>query len=727
MTDVLRSRLQSALPDRYDIEREVGRGGMATVYLAQDLKHERKVALKVLHPQLAASLGPERFLREIKVAARLNHPHILPLHDSGQAGELLYYVMPYVDGESLRQRLNREKQLPVDDALQIARNVASALDYAHRHGVVHRDIKPENVMLHEGEALVTDFGIAKAVSAAGGDQLTQTGVAVGTPTYMSPEQAAGDAEPDGRSDVYSLGCMLYEMLAGDPPFTGPTPQAVITRRFVERAPLLRSARPTAPEEIEWAVARALARVPADRFATAAQFAQALVIHTGTTPPGTTVSGQTTHVTPTAAPAAKSIAVLPFNDLSPEKDQEYLTDGIAEEIINALTKIQALRVASRISSFAFKGKSEDLEQVGRKLKVTTVLAGSLRKMGDKLRISAQLIDVQEGYQLWSERYDRQLEDVFAIQDEIAENIVRALRVVLKDKERAVEKPRPENVQAYEYYLRGRQFFHHQRRQSFEFARRMFERAIEIDPGYAQAYAGLADTCSFLFMEFEPSDEVRRQADEASRKALELEPGLAEAHASRGLAFLVARQYEEAQREFDAAIRLDPTLFEAPYFYARSYFQQGKLAEAATWFERAHAVRPEDYQSPILLASIYVGLGRRGEAAVAYRQGLRVAEQRLELYPDDARAWYLGAGALVNLGEPEQALDWVRQALALDPGDAIVLYNVACIQTLLGRFDEAIDCLERAVESFINWDWLAHDTDLDSLRTHPRFQQLLARRR
>src|SRR5690242_2847883 len=298
----LRDRFQSTLADRYAVEREVGRGGMATVYLAQDRKHDRQVAVKLLHPDLAASLGPDRFLREIQIAARLQHPHILPLYDSGRTGgqadgrpDVLYYVMPFVEGESLRDRLNHEGQLPVEDAVKIGRDIAAALDYAHRHGVVHRDIKPENVMLHEGEALVADFGIAKAVSAAGGDQLTQTGVAVGTPTYMSPEQAAGDAEPDGRSDVYSLGCMLYEMLAGDPPFTGPTAQAVITRRFVELAPLLRTARPTAPEGVEQVVARALARVPADRFATAAQFAQALVVHTGTTPPGMAVSGQMTHV------------------------------------------------------------------------------------------------------------------------------------------------------------------------------------------------------------------------------------------------------------------------------------------------------------------------------------------------------------------------------------------------------------------------------------------------
>ena len=476
---ILADRLRTALAERYAVEREVGRGGMATVFLAQDLKHDRKVALKVLHPELAAALGPERFLREIQIAARLQHPHILPLYDSGQAGDLLYYVMPFVDGESLRDRLTREKQLPVDDAVLIARDVAAALDYAHRHQVVHRDIKPENVMLHEGEALVTDFGIAKAISVAGGESLTQTGVAVGTPAYMSPEQASGEGEPDGRSDVYSLGCMLYEMLAGVAPFTGPTAQAIITKRFTEPVPSIRAARATVPESVEQAVTKALARVPADRYATASQLAQALV-GSGTTPPGVVP------VSHSAAPTVKSIAVLPFADMSPQRDQEYFCEGMAEEIINALSKIQALQVASRSSAFAFKGQNQDIRKVGSQLGVGTVLEGSVRKAGNKLRITAQLVNVTNGYHLWSESYSRDLEDVFEVQEEIAQNIVRALRVMLTEEEkRAIEKLPTADVQAYDFYLRGRQYFHQWRKKGVEYARRMFERAMEIDPSYALA--------------------------------------------------------------------------------------------------------------------------------------------------------------------------------------------------------------------------------------------------
>ncbi|HEY6224214.1 MAG TPA: protein kinase, partial [Gemmatimonadales bacterium] len=660
MADLL-DRLRTTLADRYTFDREVGRGGMATVYRAQDQKHHRPVAIKVLHPYLAVNLGPERFLREIQIAAQLQHPHIVPLYDSGQAGDLLYYVMPYVEGESLRQRLEREQRLPVDDAVYLGRAVLAALDYAHRHGVVHRDIKPENVMLHEGEAVVTDFGIAKAVTAAAASALTQTGATVGTPAYMSPEQAAGAAELDGRSDVYSLGCVVYEMLSGRTPFTGPTAQAIIAQCFTEPPPPLRGTRGDLPEWLEPVVMKSLAKDAGDRYATAAQFSQALKVPGSSTPPGMTT-------TTAAAAGAKSIAVLPFVNMSADAENEYFTDGVAEEIINALTKIQALRVASRTSSFAFKGKNQDIRKVGEQLNVTTVLEGSVRKAGSRLRVTAQLVNVADGYHLWSERYDRELEDVFAIQDEIAGNIVRALRVVLSDAEkRAIEKAPTANVQAYDYYLRGRQFFHQFRRTGMQFARRMFERAIEVDPGYAIAYAGVADCCSFLYMYWDGSKANLEGADSASRKALELDPELAEAHASRGFAVSLSKQYEEARREFETAIRLNPKLYEAHYFYARACFQEGQLEEAVRHYEDASRVRPEDYQALILMAAPLKALGREDEMRAAMRHGLEVAGKHLELNPDDARALYLSAGALVQLGDEERGLDWTRRAYAIDSED------------------------------------------------------------
>jgi serine/threonine protein kinase/Flp pilus assembly protein TadD len=714
-------RLQDALAGRYLLEREVGRGGMATVHLAQDLKHRRAVAVKVLHPELAANVGSDRFLREIEIAAALNHPHILTLIDSGSADRLLYYVMPFVEGESLRGRLSRERRLPVGEAVELARKVAGALAYAHSRGVVHRDIKPENVMLHQGEPMVTDFGIARALSGEG-ESLTQTGISLGTPAYMSPEQASGEHGIDGRSDIYSLACMLYEMLAGEPPFTGPTVQAVIVKRFTEQVRPVRTLRPEVPEEVERALFRALARAPAERFATAGDFSQALSLGVTRTPP----EGAATVVTASHR-AVHSIAVLPFVDMSPAKDQDYFCEGIAEEIINALTKLDALQVASRSSAFAFKGKNQDIRQVGEQLNVATVMEGSVRKAGNRLRITAQLIKVTDGYHLWSERYDRDLEDVFAVQDEIAANIVKALRVVLTEEQRrAIERPHTGNVEAYEFYLRGRQYFYQFREKGLQFARRMFSRAIEIDPSYARAYAGIADCSSQLYKYWDASTANLEQAESASRKALELAPDLAEAHAARGFALTLGGSHEQANQEFETAIQLDPKLYEGYLYYANGRFAEGKLAEAARLFERAAAVRTEDYQAHALAGLCYAGLHREVEARAAFERAARAAERHLELNPDDPRALYLGAIAWCRLGQVERGLEWGDRALALDPEDAGVLYNVACLNAVGGRPERALDLLEHGVESgFGHKEWIEHDPDLESLHGDPRYQAMLRR--
>ncbi len=424
-------------------------------------------------------------------------------------------------------------------------------------------------------------------------------------------------------------------------------------------------------------------------------------------------------------AQKSIAVLAFVNMSNDPDNEYFSDGIAEEIINTLTKVKALRVVSRTSSFSFKGRSDDIGEIGRKLKVNTVLEGSVRKANDKLRVTAQLVNAADGYHLWSERYDRQLEDVFEIQDEIAENIVRALRVVLgEDEKRAIEKTPTENVQAYEYYLRGRQFFHQFRRTGLQYARRMFDRVIEIDPNFALAHAGIADCCSFLYMYWDSSKANLEGADASSRKALQLDPESAEAHTSRALALTLRGRYQEAREEFEAALRLNPMLYEAHYFYGRACLTEGKPDEAVSHYREAWRVRPEDYQAIFLSADPLVKLGRRDEALDAARQGLKVADAHLELNPDDARAWYLSAGALVRLGQRDQGLERARRALAIDSEDAGVLYNVACVHALAGSGEEALDHLDKAIQNGVaHREWLENDSDLDSIRGEPRFQALL----
>jgi TolB-like protein/Flp pilus assembly protein TadD len=686
---------------------------MATVYRAHDRRHERSVAVKVLNRDVAAAIGTDRFLQEIKTAASLTHPHIVPVHDSGQAEGMLFYVMPHIEGGSLRDRLAREKRIPLAEVVRMTRQIAAALDFAHRHGVVHRDIKPENIILYEGEPLILDFGIAKAISEAGGDNLTRTGIAIGTPAYLSPEQGSGETVIDGRSDQYSLACMVYEMLSGTPPFIAATPQKVIAMRFTQKVKPLSGSDGTVSQAVSDVVLRALSLEPSGRYATASEFAQALAGAAGPDTAPATDSGK------------KSIAVLPFTNMSADPENEYFTDGIAEEIINALMKVRALDVASRTSAFAFKGSKEDIGQIGRKLKVMTVLEGSVRKAGNRLRISAQLIDVATGFQLWSDRYDREMEDVFAIQDEIATSIANALKVVLTEKEEAAIKKVPtQSVRAYEYYLRGRQLFHQRRPETLDAAEDMYRRAIAMDPDYALAYAGLADCSAFRFFEHGGGDEALAQAESASRRALMLGPDVAEAHASRGLTLLYQIKHAEAAQEFQRAMELDPLLYEAPWYYGRSLQAEGKFEEAGKMYEHAAELRLDDYQALLSAGIVYMAAGRRDQSIGGLTRGIAAAERALSLNPGDSRALYLGAIALERLGESQRAEEWARRAVQTDPTHPLMLYNIACLHAVAGRPGLALDHLERAHElGMRNRQWLTTDPDLESIRGDPRFQALL----
>ena len=421
----------------------------------------------------------------------------------------------------------------------------------------------------------------------------------------------------------------------------------------------------------------------------------------------------------------SIAVLAFADISPAKDQEYFCDGISEEIISNLLRIKGLRVASRTSSFAFKGRSEDIRAIGRRLGVATVLEGSVRKAEERLRITAQLISVEDGCHLWAERFDRELKDIFAIQDEIARSIAATLKIALTPRESmALSKAPTTDLEAYDYYLRGRQFFYQYKNRGMEFAMKMFARAIELDPTYVRAFAASADCYSFLFMHAGSHDSDRDQADSMSRRALELDSDSAEARASRGVACSLKNNYAEAESEFEEAIRLDPTLFEAFYFYARACFEQGKLEYSIQLYEKSIEVNPQDYQAPLLVAQIYSDLGDETKAAASRRRGIQAVEARLKMHPDDSRALYMGANGLVALGEYEQGLEWANQAIAIDGNDPMVLYNVACVQSLAGRYDDALDALEKSVQcGMMHINWLEHDSNLDPLRHYPRYKQII----
>jgi len=578
----LLQRLKSALADRYAVEREIGRGGMATVFLAEDLKHHRKVAIKVLHTELAAAVGTDRFLREIEIVAGLNHPHILPLHDSGEAEGLLYYVMPYVQGESLRQRLEREKQLPVGDSLRIAREVASALEYAHAGGVVHRDIKPANILLSAGEAVVADFGIARAVEQAGGERVTRTGMTVGTPAYMSPEQGAGE-EADERSDIYALGCVLYEMLAGEPPLAGATPRATQARRLTEMLPPLHPVRPSVSEPVDRVIRKALDPIPADRYASAVEFAAALDAAAASVPedeepPVTRRGGRVWILAAVAvlavaalwqlaprvlAPRAgggerevataehlPSVAVLPLANRSGRDEDVYFTDGIHDEILTRLYKIGALKVISRTSVMEYRDSPKNLRTIGEEIGARYIVEGGVLRAGGQVRINLQLIDAREDEHLWAETYDRELtvENLLAIQSEIAGQVASSVKAEISPVELAViEKPPTADLQAYEFYLRGRNFQAQCcDREQLEATAEMFERAIQLDSTFALAYAGLSMAHEHIYWHYDRSDSRMEMARQLAQRAVELEPGLPEAH------WALAEYYYHSFLDWDRAL-------------------------------------------------------------------------------------------------------------------------------------------------------------------------------
>ncbi|MHC4974533.1 MAG: protein kinase domain-containing protein [Planctomycetota bacterium] len=701
----------------YKITDKLGEGGMGAVYRAEDTKLRRQVALKFLPPELAADAGARRrLLKEAQVASRLNHPNIATIFEVRDTGDMPFIAMELVEGESLRDTIGRGA-LPANKLLDIARQIADGLEEAHAAGVLHRDLKPANVVVDEkGRAKVLDFGLAvvtgreRAPDESPDAFMTRSRTqwsTGGTVPYMPPEQLRGETT-DVRGDVFSFGVLLYECLSGRYPFPGENAIDMM-HSIVHKPPIpLHEIVGGIPPQWEQAIERCLAKEPDQRFQSVRELREAF--------------RQADR--PQKKPD-KSVAVLFFENLSRDAEDEYFRDGITEDIITELSNIKELSVFPRSKMLAYRDKPVDAAVVAQQLDARYVLEGTVRRGGNRLRITAQLVESRTGRSIWAERFDREMEDVFAIQDEIAQSIARALRVMLTEQEKkAIEKKPTQDVQAYDYYLRGRQFFHQFRRKAFDYARQMFARAIVIDPTYARAYAGVADCCSLLYMYWEARDAILKEANAASRKALELDPELAEAHVARGLAVSLNQEFDEAVREFETAIRLDPSLHEAYYFYARACFTEGELGEAARLFELACDVRPEDYQAPVMLAAVYTGLKRTADAQRSYQRALAAAEKHIDLHPEDARARYLGANALCQLGEKGRAADWARLALTVDPEEPSTLYNVACVYSLLDKREDAIDCLEQAADKGYSYkEWIKHDSDLDPLRDHPRFQALL----
>ena len=726
-------RLTTALSDRYRIERELGAGGMATVYLAHDLKHDRKVAIKVLREEIAAAVGAERFLSEIKTTANLQHPHILSLHDSGAAAGVLFYVMPFINGESLRDRLDRERPLPVDLALRIVGEVADALDYAHRAGIVHRDIKPENILLSEGHAIVADFGIARAVSESENARLTQTGQVVGTPAYLSPEQV-GSEPIDGRSDIYSLGCVLYECLTGEVPFGG-TMMAMLAQRMTSPPPSLRSKRGDLPAQLDQVIARAMATQCTDRFPTGREFIAAL------------------NAPMAAAKNDRAIVVLPFANHSPDADNAYFSDGLTEEIINDLASIKSLRVISRTSAMRLKGTDKDVRTIGRELGVRYVLEGSVRKAGTSLRITAQLIDAENDAQLWAEKYGGTMEDVFELQERVAREIVKALGITLTtDETRRLSHRSIENVQAFELYLQARQELRRYGT-SIERGMALLTRAIEIEgetpplqalvawAKVSEVRSGLAADSGRTLAEAETVAkslivrapeapyghallgficyERGRQADAARhfRAALEREPNDADALFYTGICYMAAGQNDRAEGAANHLMASDPLSPLAWMFAGLPPWFAGNAAVGIPSLQRSVAMDPENLIAHWTLGYGFALVGRLAEAA-------QEAELMRGKAPDMPYTRQLLALLAALNGEKSAALEYLDGVAGLDGHHK---FHLAEAYAMAGVADPALDLLEQSVnEGFHPYPFIAEYCPfLEPLRGMPRFAVLAAR--
>ena len=697
----------------YKILEELGGGGMGVVYRAEDTKLGRPVALKVVTAGRSVSEKEKtRLLREAQSAAALRHPNICTVYEIGEDRGVPFISMEFLPGDSLEAIVERGP-VEITRALDIAVQIAQGLQAAHDSDIVHRDIKSANVMVgDDGQVTILDFGLAKLAGSA----QTKERIAIGTVAYMSPEQTRGEAV-DYRTDIWALGVCLYEMIAGRVPFRGDHDSIIVYQIANQDPPPLIDLGLNVPESVTRIIGKALEKDRSERYRLVDQMLADMKVSLKEMKTGIEQSAVT----------RPSIAVLPFTNMSVDKEQDYFCEGIAEDIITSLSRIESLRVVSRTSSFAFKDSGLDIRELGSKSGANTILEGSVRKAGDRIRITAQLINVRDGYHLWSDRYDRDLQDVFAIQDEIGQHIVDALKVKLTEKEkRAMEKVPTTDVDAYEFYIRGRQYFHRMEVKGLEYARNMFTNAIIRDGQYALAYCGLADCYSIIYMYYDSDKTTIENALTASRKALELDSELAEAHASHGLAVSLDGRFEEAEREFERAIELSPKLFEAYYFYARTSRSQGKLEKAADLFAKAGEVQPEDYQAPILAGDTYRGLDRPDEMTGAFRRGLAAAEKHLEFNPEDARAWYLGAHAHSALNSNEIALKWNERAMLLAPSDTATLYNAACLFSILGDYDKAFECLENAIDNgFAHPQWLENDPDFDAIRDDPRYKKLSAR--
>jgi serine/threonine protein kinase/tetratricopeptide (TPR) repeat protein len=740
--------------DRYDIIEELGRGGMGRVYRVEDSKLKQEIALKLIKPEIAKDKKTiERFRNELKTARMISHKNVCRMFDIGEEKEAHFITMEYVPGEDLKSFIRRAAPLSIARAISIAKQVCEGLAEAHKLGVVHRDLKPQNVMIDtHGNARIMDFGIARSLEAK---DITGAGVMIGTPEYMSPEQVEGK-RVDLRSDIYSLGVILYEMVTGEVPFRGDTPFVVGVKHKTEQPSSPREVNDQVSMELDRLILKCLSKEKEKRYQSVEELLSRLTdIEQGISTVKSTIHRKRPETT--GIPEMKwnfSTAVLPFADISPQKDQEYFCDGMTDDIITKLTKLPEVKVISRTSVMRYKNTDIDIREIGKELGVTTILEGSIQKSGDDIRVNAQLINVEDGFHLWAETYDRKLKNVFEIQSDLAENIVGALKAKLSPEEKhGFEKKPTEDIEAYNMYLKGRYFWHLRTAEGFQKSLEYFQKAIEKDPTFAQAYSGIADYFNLLgYYDLLPSREAFPKAREAAEKALEMDEKLAEAHTSLGwVKTLFEWDWPGAKKSFKRAIELNPGYATAHHWYAAFLTAVGRFDESIAEAKRAQELDPASLTLSCTLGAI-LWVARRYDDAIAelhrsiefdpnsyiahwylvypyalkglYDEAVAEAKKALELSDRGPIMMVVLGQAYALSGKEGEARRVLSEMINLSKETYVSPQGIAIIYTGLGEKGKALEFLEKAYETRDHWMYnLKVIPYMDSLRSDPRFKALL----